>query len=191
MKIPNLTFIASIVTGLGMLCSAHADDSTTPMTASRDTDTMNNNGGLYRCQELSFDLFGSLALSRQTIDHISTQRINHNASLGVGGGINYFFTRYVGVGAEAFSDNTTGSFVDSSSGNVFLRYPIGESGIAPYIYGGGGYDFENIRQGFGQAGTGIEFRLCQHLGFFVDARYVFAEHSRDYGVGRAGFRYAF
>jgi hypothetical protein len=62
---------------------------------------------------------------------------------------------------------------------------------ACYVFGGGGYDFEGIKQGFGQAGVGLDVRIIKNLGVFADARYVFASESHDYGVGRAGIRISF
>jgi hypothetical protein len=146
---------------------------------------------LFQDMEFSIDAFGTLALGRYTIDHISEQRIYHNSQLGLGAGGTLFFCRYVGIGGEAYSANTTGSFVDSTSGSIFLRYPIEKAHLSPYIFGGGGYDFEGIKQGFGQAGVGLEIRIIRYVGVFADARYVFASESKDYGVGRAGIRVTF
>jgi hypothetical protein len=156
--------------------------------ADADRDDVNK---LFQDMEFSVDVFGTLALGRHTIDHISEQRIYHNSQLGIGAGGIFFFSRYVGIGGEAYSANTTGSFVDSTSGNIFLRYPIEKAHLAPYIFGGGGYDFEGIKQGFGQAGVGLEIRIVRYVGVFADARYVFAAESNDYGVGRAGIRVTF
>jgi hypothetical protein len=194
MKTLKYSSLVLTICGLGIACPLYADDVTVTSPAvdkSADTTTTTTDNRLYRDYEFDFDLFGTLALNRQTIDHISTQRIYHHAQLGLGAGGTFYFCRYIGVGGDVYSSDTTGSFVDSTSGNVYLRYPILDSGIAPYIFGGGGYDFEEIKQGFGQAGTGIEFRLLKNVGFFVDARYVFAAESKDYGVGRAGFRVSF
>jgi len=159
-----------------------------PREKNADSDDVNK---LFQDMEFSIDAFGTLALGVHTIDHVSEQRIYHNSQLGVGAGGTFFFCRYVGIGGEAYSRNTTGSFVDSTSGSLFLRYPIEKAHLAPYIFGGGGYDFEGIKQGFGQAGAGFEVRIIRYVGVFVDARYVFASESKDYGVGRAGIRVTF
>jgi len=146
---------------------------------------------LYRAQELSFDFFGTGTLGEQTIDHVSGDRIRHNGRLGAGIGANYFFCRYVGIGGDAYSEGTSHSFVYSTSGNLILRLPIGETGLAPYIFGGGGYQFDGVEQGFGQGGAGLEFRFTRNVGIFADARYVDADRSENYGVGRAGLRISF
>jgi hypothetical protein len=145
----------------------------------------------YRDHEFSIDAFASGSLGEQTIDHISGDRIERNGRLGAGAGVNIFFSRYVGIGGDAYSENTTGPFVDYASGNLILRFPIINTGIAPYIFGGGGYQFDPVSQRLAQAGGGIEFRFAEHVGFFVDARYVFADKTDDYGVGRAGLRFNF
>jgi hypothetical protein len=146
---------------------------------------------MYRANELSLDAFGTDTLGQHTINHPSTDRIRHNSVLGAGLGVNYFVTRYMGVGGDAYTENTAHNFVDNASGNLIFRFPIGETGLAPYAYGGGGYKFDPVSTVFGQAGGGLEFRFTHNLGVFVDARYVFADRIRDYGVGRAGLRWAF
>lgn len=76
-------------------------------------------------------------------------------------------------------------------GNVFLRLPIYNTGLAPYIFGGGGYQFQEVRQSLEQTGGGLEFRFCKNLGIFVDGRWVFADHTDDYALARAGLRISF
>jgi hypothetical protein len=44
---------------------------------------------------------------------------------------------------------------------------------------------------FGQAGAGIEYRFCHNIGIFVDARCVWPDETKYYGVGRAALRVAF
>ena len=178
--------ITAVVLGtVGVICSAHGDDSITNQThATADYP-------FYRAQEFSIDAFGSGSVGQQVVDHITGDRISHDGRLGAGAGLNYFFCRYVGVGGDAYTENTAHNFIDSASGNLIGRLPIGDTGIAPYIFGGGGYQFDEVAQKFGQFGAGIEFRFCSHMGFFVDARYVVADKTDNYGVGRAGLRFSF
>jgi len=98
-----------------------------------------------------------------------------------------------------------------------LRFPIGESGWAPYIYGGLGLtfnaddldsdDFSDARDRveddeepnrgddvlfLGHAGAGIEYRFTPHVGIFTDARYTWSERNDgDFAVARVGVRFAF
>ena len=148
-------------------------------------------GNYYRAGELSLDAFGTASLGEQTINHFSGDRARDNTRFGAGAGINYFFTKNIGIGADAYSENTTGPFVDSVSGNLILRFPLGESGFAPYVFGGGGYQFDMARQWFGQGGAGMEYRFTRHVGIFVDARGVVPRETKYYGVGRLGMRFAF
>jgi hypothetical protein len=179
---------------LSAVCCANAQDSTTTTTTTEQkavSDDTLPNSGFYRAEELSIDAFGMGSIGQQTIDHISGARVQHNGRAGAGVGANYFFTRYLGIGGDAFTENTAHDFVDSASGNLIWRIPIADTGIAPYAFGGGGYQFDEVSQKFAQGGAGIEFRFCEHAGFFVDARYVFADKTQDYGVGRAGLRVSF
>jgi hypothetical protein len=161
-------------------------------------DNMTNNpashydqGDYYRASELSMDVFGTASIGKYTIDHLSNTRIRQNTKLGAGLGLNYFITRNIGIGAEAYSENTTGVFVDSASANLILRLPLGQSGFAPYVFGGGGHQFDMLKLWFGQAGVGMEYRFCPHLGIFIDARGVVPNETKYYGVARLGLRIAF
>ena len=148
-------------------------------------------GDLYRASELSLDAFGSASLGKYTIDHPSEMRVRNNTRLGAGAGINYFITRNIGIGGDAYSENTTGAFVDSASGSLILRLPLCQSGFAPYIFGGGGYQFDMAKKGFIQAGGGMEYRFTRHVGVFLDARGVLPREVKYYGVGRLGLRLVF
>jgi len=155
-------------------------------------DTANNNpNDLYRANELSLDGFGTASIGKYTLNHISNARVRHNTRLGAGAGINYFITRNIGIGGEAYSENTTGVFVDSASANLTLRIPLGQSGFAPYVFGGGGRHFDNLKEWFGQAGAGMEYRFTPHVGIFIDARGVLPDEAKYYGVARLGMRVAF
>lgn len=146
---------------------------------------------LYRASELSVDVFGSGSVSRYTIDHVSRARVRQNTRLGAGAGVNYFFTQNLGIGADAYSEDTKGSTIDSSSVSFIYRCPLGQSGFAPYAFGGGGRHFENVRTWFAQAGVGMEYRFSPHVGMFLDARGVVPHETKYYAVGRIGMRFAF
>ncbi len=161
-------------------------------------DTMTNNrslqydqGDIYRANELSLDGFGTGSDGSYTIDHPSNNRIRQNTQGGAGAGINYFLTRNFGIGAEGYSENTSGVFIDNASGNLILRLPLGQGGFSPYIFGGGGHQFDAAKLWFGQAGAGLEYRFTPHVGIFVDARAVWPNETKYYGVARAGLRFAF
>jgi hypothetical protein len=161
-------------------------------------DNMTNNpgphydqGDYYRSGELSMDAFGTASLGQYTIDHPSDERVRQNTQLGAGVGLNYFITRNIGIGADAYSEHTTGIFANSASGNLIVRLPLGQSGFAPYAFGGGGRHFDDVKTWFVQAGAGMEYRFCPHVGVFIDARGVLPNEAKYYGVARVGMRFAF
>ena len=198
MKKTKCLIASAIIGSVGMMNHVNAQDSTNavmttppPPPVTRNDDSIDY-PPLYRSQELDVDLFGNASIGKQTLEHISGDRLRHHAEYGGGGGLTYFFCKYVGVGGEYDADTREGGgFFDTAEGNIFLRVPILETGLAPYVFGGGGYEFQDVRQDFGQAGAGLEFRFCRHFGIFADGRYVFTDKTSDYAEARAGFRFAF
>jgi hypothetical protein len=203
---PNYTLGITLVVGVILttgtaLRAADTDSTNTTATTTQSTVTTpapnydqgmtNKMEPIYQCNEVSLDAFGMGSVGNYTLAHPSNDRIKNNSEGGVGVGLNYFMSRFVGIGAEAYSQNTTGVFIDNASGNLLLRLPLGESGFAPYLLGGGGHQFDAAKLWFGQAGAGLEFRFCHNIGMFVDARCVWPNETKYYGVGRAGLRFAF
>ncbi len=172
---------------LGAISTARADD----MAAASPGDSSMAYAPYYRAQEFSVDMFGSDSIHEYAINHFSGERVRKDGQAGGGVGLNYFFCRYVGVGADTLTEGREDPFIFSASGNLIVRIPILDTGIAPYAFGGGGYQFDFVRQDFGQAGAGVEFRITHHVGFFVDGRYIMADQTRNYGIGRAGLRISF
>lgn len=146
---------------------------------------------LYRPSELSLDMFGTASIGKYTIHHLSGDRIRHNTRLGAGVGGNFFFTKYLGVGADVYSENLTGAFIDSVSANLIFRLPLGESGFAPYAFGGGGHQFDPADVWFCQFGTGMEYRFTPNIGAFLDGRVVFPNETKYFGLLRLGLRFPF
>ena len=145
----------------------------------------------YAANEWSFDFFGTGTVGKSTLDDISRRRVKRDGKLGAGIGLNYFFHRYVGIGTEAYTESTGDSFIDNVNANLLLRYPIGESGLAPYALGGMGRQFDPEIQWTWALGGGLEFRFARHIGAFLDGRFVWADETRDYGLGRLGLRFGF
>lgn len=173
---------------LGTMAQAQ-DATTTPPPTPPNYDAMTL-GPLYRAQEVSVDMFGAGTIGEHTLEHLSGNRLEHRGEGGGGVGLDYFFCRYLGVDAETFTMGDE-PFIYSASGNLILRFPIAETGLAPYIFGGGGYQFDYARQDFGQAGVGVEFRFTHNIGLFADTRYVMADQTENYAEGRAGLRITF
>lgn len=154
--------------------------------------THNDTGEFYQANELSMDLFGTGSVGKYTLDHLSSNRVRHDSELGAGVGLTYFMSRNWGIGAEAYSEDADGVFIDSASANLTWRFPLGESACAPYVFGGGGSQFDlNNDVWFGQAGAGFEFRITHNVGVFADARMVWPNETQYYGVMRVGMRFTF
>ncbi len=144
---------------------------------------------MFHAGEFSVDLFGVGYLHAS--DFNNGARARHNLKFGGGAGVNFFLTKYLGVGGDFGSVTFRNSFVDTVTGSLIFRFPIGDTGLAPYLFAGAGYQFQGIDQIIGGGGAGVEFRLCPHFGIFVDGRYFAAVRTEDFGEGRAGVRLSF
>ena len=118
-----------------------------------------------------------------------------NPAWGGGLAVNYFFTKFIGIGVE---QDIVGRRHESAEwatiGNLFLRYPICSWNLAPYAMVGGGAAYGSGRSGhgFGHVGGGLEYRVTDNIGLFSDARWVYSSEEPKSGViGRAGLRFAF
>ncbi len=140
--------------------------------------------------ELSLDLFGSYTAAEEKFSHLFQTNIRHG-NWGGGVGLNHFFVKYAGIGADVNMSDHPGRIVDQAMGNLILRFPIESIGLAPYIFGGGGRgvypDWEWVYDG----GVGLEFRFTPGVGIFSDARYIWAEKTTDRLLIRAGLRLLF
>lgn len=167
---------------------------------------------LYNANELQFDLFGQYGVTSSGNEHL----IGDDA-FGGGIGVNYFITRWLGIGGEGSLFDTEGDTLGTATFNVFLRAPLGESGFAVYGFTGIGIvfnaddidsdDFEDFDDRIrdnddpkeeddillqGHVGLGVEYRFSPHFGIFTDARYTFVESDdSDFTLIRAGLRFAF
>jgi hypothetical protein len=192
----------------------------------------------YRTTELNFSMWGAFAFtendgsrdSRALINfheanegadihefdlgHLSNDRfLARDESWGGGASFKYFFCRYIGVGVEgyALAANDT---VGGALGNLTLRYPIGCSRLAPYVYGGIGGAFggtHTVLAEFpedifhvadrdnddnavlaGEVGGGLEFRFTRHIGVMADFSWHFLEGpDNNFGMARSGLTFSF
>jgi len=167
---------------------------------------------LYNGGELQFDIFGTYAFA-------DDEGISFFDEDTAGGGLalNYFVTRHIGFGLEGMVFDTDGDTFGSGALNLYLRAPLGDTGVAIYGFGGAGLvvnaenlneeDFEEARDRYNDdteasdsddvlfeahIGIGAEVRLNEHLGIFTDLRHTFVERDdSDYSSARAGLRIAF
>ncbi len=121
----------------------------------------------------------------------------HGTRLGTGSGggfgLNFFFAKYFGIGYEAAWYSNNGSVEHMPlAGNLFFRYPICAWNLAPYVLvgGGGAWDNKGNGIGYGNVGGGIEYRLTNNVGLFVDSRYFYGGSGNVANL-RSGLRIAF
>ena len=140
----------------------------------------------FKDTELQLDFFGSY-----TDTH---SKGTYGDGFGGGVGINYFFTRYLGIGADAqiFDGGVNGVWM--FSGSLIARYPIELGGfcLAPYAFGGGGFQEDGRQAGTAHAGAGLEFRIVpEKFGIYAEGRYTWVAGPDDYTQGRVGVRIVF
>ena len=143
----------------------------------------------YRANEFSVDAFGGMTLGESTLDLGSSVRTRHDVRLGMGTGVNYFITPNIGVAAEGFTENFRHTLVDATDGSMVFRLPFGKSGLAAYLFGGGGHQFDQNAGATFHTGGGLEYRFTDHFGAFLEPRIVFKEG--HYGFGKLGMRWNF
>ncbi len=204
--------IQHITGALVLLVSPYSIAGETVQTSMSQTTMPEMSQSLYRAGEWQIDLFGAYAFTDS-----DNRRLIGDDVFGGGLGINYFFTRNFGIGAEGSLFDTEGDVLGTANVNLVLRFPIGQSGLAPYIFGGGGFvfnaddldsdDFSDARDRLdddedarstddvifiGHAGGGLEYRFTPSFSVFGDARYTWTESDHgDFGQARAGVRFAF
>ncbi len=135
--------------------------------------------------------------------HGTHSAVSRDDGFGGGLGLNYFFTRYIGLGVDASANNlfrdkkgnNKHDGVFNSTGSLIFRYPLelGSLCLAPYALGGGG-----VQTGAGStlgsvhAGAGVELRVTPKLGIYSEGRYTWTtEHDEESTQARIGVRFVF
>ncbi|MGN6555351.1 MAG: hypothetical protein ACTHLW_16715 [Verrucomicrobiota bacterium] len=144
----------------------------------------------FTANEFNVDVFGSFLGQENKIEDVFKTNIR-KGKWGGGVGVNYFLTRELGIGADMNIPSNGGNFVDSVSGSLIARLPFESTGLAPYVFGGGGRQTDPEWQWTGHVGVGLEFRMNPITGIFTDARYVWADKTSDSVLLRAGLRFVF
>jgi hypothetical protein len=135
----------------------------------------------YSAETFNVDIFGSWASRGRSGED--------DGKLGIGGGVNYFLTRNIGVDVHTYADAFKLPYNLHFSG--IYRYPIEGTPWAPYGFGGFGRQWDYASQWLFHFGLGGEYRLNQHTGVFLDWRRVFALETQDYHLVRLGVRLGF
>jgi hypothetical protein len=161
--------------------------------------------GCFLDQELQLDVFGAY-VDGNSSDHAGYIR-DHGWGGGVG--INYFFTRNIGIGVDGIwiygkENAASSSNRDSDStvfhnvtGSLIFRFPIDELCLAPYVFVGGGYTVDGDDWASAHGGVGLEYRIVPNkIGIFVDARWTYFGDRYGRGdqnnfLGKAGLRFVF
>jgi hypothetical protein len=145
----------------------------------------------YADREFSFDMFASYTHVESSFTHLAQTDLRSGGAWGGGVGGNFFFTKLFGIGVDANMPNDGGNLINSVNGSLMLRLPIEPTGLAPYLFGGGGRTTDRIWDWTGHAGVGLEYRMNPLTGVFIDARYTWGDKSPDNALFRAGFRFVF
>jgi hypothetical protein len=140
--------------------------------------------------EFSMDIFGSFTAAEEKFSHLFQENIR-DGKWGGGVGINYFLTREIGIAGDINMPDNKGALVDSISGSLVLRLPSENTGLSPYIFGGGGRGTDRVWEWLGHGGFGLEWRWNPVTAIFSDVRYVWAEKTTDALLIRGGLRLIF
>jgi hypothetical protein len=197
----------------------------------------------YAEREFNLQLWGTYAFTsndyrQDTIDRDLYLKSDH--AWGGGLDVKYFFNRYLAVGLEGYVVSSTASFpyvsvfgpfttyptfhdtrtIGAGLGTITLRYPIGASRFAPYVFAGGGfidgggqqlsfeflgftgtppgtspfrpYTIDGETTAIGQFGGGLEIRLTRHVGLINDFTWnVVDGRNNNFGMARSGLNFAF
>lgn len=137
--------------------------------------------------ELQLDVFGTYN------DVVANDADKYDDGFGGGIGVNYFFSRYVGVGVDGNVWDADVNGLWQTSGKLILRYPIeGSLCVAPYVFGGGGVQTNGETVGSWHAGGGLEWRATHSFGVFGEGRYTWtADTAGDTAQARVGLRFVF
>ncbi len=147
---------------------------------------------LYSANEFSMDLGASYGAAERGLKHLFKTSIKGDRGTWGGDvGLNYFFTRHIGLGVDVNMPDNGGNLIDSMLGNLIGRIPLGNSGFAPYVFGGGGRTTDRNWDWTGHAGAGLEFRFSHTVGVYTDGRYLWPQHRTDGLLLRTGIRIAF
>jgi hypothetical protein len=137
----------------------------------------------FPAHQLSLEAFGTYA---------TRNREGSSGNDGGGGlGLTYFFTRYIGIGADSYIEEWKWPY--RVNGSAILRLPLPDkfSHLAAYGFGGGGRQFKDIPQYTWHGGGGMEYKFTRQVGIFADAREVFPDKTPNYTLVRGGLSFGF
>jgi hypothetical protein len=117
---------------------------------------------------------------------------SHGDGFGGGLGVNYFFTRNIGIGVSGSLRDGDFSGIWNVDVDLIARFPIeGSVCIAPYILAGGGIETNGTTVGTWNVGGGLEWRATPSFGIYGEGRYTWAAADEDSAQARLGLRFVF
>jgi len=147
--------------------------------------------GCFRDRELQFDVFGAYAIGEGP----GQVQLFRDHGWGGGVGVNYFFTRNLGIGVDAtwyyakeggldFRDrirdriegdeNGDHTTIHNFTGSFIVRFPNDATCLAPYLFLGGGFHVDGDQWASAHGGIGVEYRIVPNkVGLFADARWTY------------------
>ena len=135
--------------------------------------------------ELQLDVYGAFA---------GTYGEQHEDGWGGGIGLNYYFSRYIGLGVDGTVTDGEGSELWHIHGHILARWPIdtGSICLAPYLKAGGGYQVNGDGDWSYGVGGGLEVRITPRFGVFGEGGYYWADgQDENYAQAKAGIRFIF
>jgi hypothetical protein len=138
---------------------------------------------LFPSNQLQLDAFGTYATRDRYGDSV-----NHG---GGGLGLDYFFCRYFGIGADSYIEEWKWPYRVNGSGILRLPLPEPLHHLALYGFGGGGREFKYAAQYTWHGGGGVQFKFNRHWAIFADAREVIPDRTPNYTLARAGLSIGF
>ena len=178
-----------------------------PVTMGKETKQVYTETPCFSDHEFQLDIFGQYSVGE------GPNQVGLFRDHGWGGGIglNYFFSRNIGIGVDAawldakeapFGRRTSDDGDDSTtihnfSGSLIFRVPIDSMCLAPYVYLGGGASVDGEQWATAHGGVGVEYRIVpQKIGVFLDGRWTylgdrFGHDDLNFFSTRLGMRFVF
>jgi hypothetical protein len=188
MNVRKLVVVGMLMGALAAQVSVFADDTTVvvqppPSSPPPEPPPAPPKERLFPANQLNLDLFGTYA---------DRDRYGNSVNHGGGGvGLDYFFTRYLGIGADSYLEEWKWPYRVNGSAIVRLPLPAPLHGLALYGLGGGGREFKNVAQYTWHGGGGVEWKLSRNFGIFGDIREVLPDKTPNYTLVRGGISIGF
>jgi hypothetical protein len=140
-----------------------------------------SSGDSFASPETTLDVFGSLK--------VPDGKGLFDGDPGIGVGVNHFFTRNFGLGADTGVDKF--DWPNHVNASLIGRYPIPKWSLAPYLFAGFGRQFHDVAQWTYHFGGGVDYRINHKTGVFLDVGETWPDVSKNFLLWRLGLRLGF